>query len=259
MYNASALKTELIGLIGWRQNEDSSGTQLTGLTSTSSGMYYNDEHPLLTFDNLLSIAPEYSRIHGTQSEINDAFTAWLQNKTEAGIIRAVQTWIDRKFQMRTAANLLDRRQLYEVTGRQENTDNNDSKLVGLEIVPKRSRNLKMTIEQIGVQFDTNGTVTVYLFNALSATSEQSQAITYTGSGGVQWETVDWVLSGAGAYYLVYLQDAAPGLSINGAVEHHYSENELTYIPMGHFFQVTPFEVVSGVSTACNILSVLPNP
>jgi hypothetical protein len=51
MYSVSEIKSGLIGLIGWRQNVDITGVQLTDLTTTTSGLYFNDEHPLLTFDN----------------------------------------------------------------------------------------------------------------------------------------------------------------------------------------------------------------
>lgn len=102
MYTASTLKTGLIGLIGWRQNRDADGLQLQGLTSTTSGLYYNDVHPLLTFDNLLSIAPDVELLGDNASERAQAFTDWLQEKTEAGIINAVTDWLDHKLPMRTA-------------------------------------------------------------------------------------------------------------------------------------------------------------
>ena len=63
MFNSGTLKTSLLGLVGIRQNENPLGEQLTTAVTTSrSGLYANDEHALLTFDNLKSIAPIYEDI-----------------------------------------------------------------------------------------------------------------------------------------------------------------------------------------------------
>ena len=241
MYNASTIKTELIGLLGWRQNEDSSGTQLTSLTTSSSGQYYNDIHPLLTIDNLLSIAPEYSRLHsGDQSAENTAFTNWLQQKTEAGIIQAIQTWINRKFEVKTAKNLLERNVLFDTSGRIQGKDVNNSLVVGLEIIPPKTRSVQTKIESIGIQLDTNQSVTVNLFHSQSNVAVQTQAITYSGSGGLQWQTVDWTLDGTGTYFVAYDQSAITGQSVNGAPNYTYHDRGLTKFPTGKFYQATAF-------------------
>ena len=59
MYNADELKAGLIGLMGWKQNEDSSSWQLTEMLTSETGTFYNTAHPLLTFDNLVSISKRY--------------------------------------------------------------------------------------------------------------------------------------------------------------------------------------------------------
>jgi len=238
----------------------------------------------LNIENLLSIAPEFSKLDtpaawdsgttyavgdlvslsGTNYrataastnqtppdtdywEVYDAFTAWLKEKTEAGIIHAVEAWLSRKFLMNTGRNLLERKQLFEVAGRMEDADTNDGKLAGLEIAPVRSRNITANIEAIGLQFDTSQTVTVYLFSNTSPTPIQSQAVTYATGGALQWETVNWTLDGSGAYYIIVDHGGITGQSINSVYEHANACGGIIQIPGSKFFRASAFEVAGEVS------------
>ena len=292
MYNVSSLKSGLLGLVGWRQNYDPAGVQLSALTTSTSGLYFNDEHPLLNIENLLSIAPEFSKLasipawdsatayimgdlvslSGTNYratagstnqtppdtdywEVYDPFTLWLKEKTQAGIIRAVDTWLARKFLMNTGRNLLERKQLLEVAGNLNDKDTNDSRVAGLEITPIRSRNITAEIEAVGLQFDTTQTITVYLFSASQPAPLQSQAVTYATAGALQWQTVNWTLDGAGSYYLVVNQDDITGQSINGVVEHANACGGIEQLPKGKFFRASAFDVAGGVSSLWNLDSM----
>ena len=89
--NATSIKTGLNGFIGYRQNIDSGGVQISDaqLIASSSGLYYNDVHPLITIDNLLSIAPDYSRVFTTSLDINNSFSAWLRQLTETALLETI--------------------------------------------------------------------------------------------------------------------------------------------------------------------------
>lgn len=247
MYNATNLKAGLIGLVGWRQNADSSGTQLTGLTTSTSGMYYNDIHPYLTIDNLLSVAPDFEKTEANQDDINTAFTNWLQEKTEAGIIQAVNTWLNRKSEMLTASALLESTQIYQGTGRQLSDTKVAGKLAGLEITPYRSRLVNIEVESIGIQLTANQSITVYLFHTGSTSPVESAVINYTANGGVQWENVNWTLNGEGAYYICYQQDDLTGTSLNGTYD-EINTHSAQYIAKGKYFYATPFTVTSGIAS-----------
>lgn len=217
--------------MGWRQNPDAAGTQLdAALIASSSGLYFNDIHPLLTHDNIESVAPSFSGFD---------FDAWLQQKTEAGIIRAVEDWITSKFPTRTAKSLLESKQLY-VSGGSHIEDTNNGDLVGLEIVPARQRDVKLEIEQIGIILTEAQTVTVYLYQSGSPTAIQSQAITYSAANTLQWETVNWEVDAAGIYWLVYDQGAISGTSINTAKDFSEKWRGAITVPLGKFADCTPF-------------------
>lgn len=93
MYDPQAIKAAFIGLVGYRQNEDPQGVQLIELTTSSSGLWFNSQHPLLTIANLEAVAPNYGGQGLTDPEVNVEFTAWLREKTEDAIIEAVNDWL----------------------------------------------------------------------------------------------------------------------------------------------------------------------
>jgi len=245
MYTAATIKTELIDLIGWRQNPDSAGTQLTGLTTSSSGLWFNDVHPLLTFDNLEAIAPQFSGF--TASDLTD----WLQEKTESGIIGAVEDWIRAKFEVRTAKNLLESKRLFDNAPSLTVKDTNDGKLAGLEIVPARTRGTQTVIERIGLQFDTAQDIVIRLYRAGTAAHIQTVTVTYATAGDLQWETVNWTLDGHGAYWIAYEQANLSGQSYNTILDYSNVTDQLNtrvrrsqyYLayPVGRYALVTPFE------------------
>lgn len=237
MYNANEIKTGLIGLIGWRQNGDSAGTQLTGLMTSESGLYFNDVHPLLTFDNLESIAPDY-----------DGFdiTSWLQEKTEAGIIGAVEDWIRKKFEVRTAKGLIESERLFGTGGSPGNVDVNKGLLVGLELIPPMGRGVKTKIERLGLQFTDAQTITIRLFKNGVPEYQNSVTVTYASANALHWEAVDWEMDNKEIYYLVYEQSSVTGQSVNGTQQHtavgYYRAGigYAPYFPVGKYLKATPF-------------------
>lgn len=205
-------------------------------------MYYNDVHPLLTFDNLLSIAPDLDLLGNTDNEKAQAFTDWLQEKTEAGMIQAVQAWLDYKIPMRTAKNLLDRKQLWQTASGDVQKDIDWGRLVGIEMVSKRSRDLRLTIEQIGVQLTQNQSLNIYLYSADQKSAVQTETVNYTNAGGVQWFDVNWTVDGQGAYYLVYHQDDLTGQSINGTYDYFERTAASQHLPGARMVLASPFSV-----------------
>lgn len=266
MYNVSSLKTGLIGLVGWRQNPDPSGTQLTDMLTSASGLYFNDQHPLLTFENLKSIAPDFSLVsfpawsaltayvagnkvslsgtlyiavasstnqtppNSTYWSVYHPLTAWLKEKTEAAIIGVIEDWIGWKFEVKTAKSLTGRAQAFMNAARITDLDENIGDVVGFEFTPHTSRHTVAVIEKIGVSLSENQSLTVKLFASNSPTALQTQVIAYTGAGGEQWQEVNWELPAGPSYYVVYNQDTLTGQSINGTRSYNVGESGETVMP-----------------------------
>lgn len=240
MYNAETLKSDLIGLVGWRQNDDPQGWQLDDLTTSSSGLFFNSVHPMLTIDNLIAIAPEFDIIEANDAARDAAFTKWLKEKTEDGILKAVESWFNEKAELSTARNLLSRNDLFDVTGNITNLENSSGKVVGIEIEPARSRSLKAVIERIGVQFDTNQTVTIKLFKSGQLIHVENEDVIYTGNGSVEWFDVNWELEGEGVYFLAYNQDDILGNAINGVYDHTFQNQGIITFPTGRYYGAVAF-------------------
>lgn len=248
MYDAAQIKTGFLPLIGWRQNVDPAGWQLNSLTTSSSGLWYNDQHPLLTIDNLISIAPKFELIDPAQAAINTAFTNWVQQKTEAYILDTVEEWIRLKFERKTVKNLLQRNTLYTSTGNFADTIPSNSKRVGLEFRLPKSDSIKALLQEISIQLTANqNPLNIYLFEAGTKAAIQTLAVNYTGAGNVQWESVDWELDGEKTYYLLYDQDDLTGLAINSVNDYSLGRNGVTTLPMGRHIRVSALETSEDIA------------
>lgn len=146
-------------------------------------------------------------------------TDFLTNLTNAGIAQMVQTFLQMKSLLRESKNLLEHRTFFDGSGRINNTQPAQGKLVGFEINPARSMGVTAKIERIGLQMTgATGTVRVYLFHSSQADPVYYQDLQVTkGNGSFEWFTVtDWYLpymsdgnDAGGSWYLVYNQNDLP--------------------------------------------------
>lgn len=62
MLRAKYIQDSLLGLVGWKQTDDANPDLLlsSNLLGSESGLYYQQAHPLLTLNNMASIAPDFS-------------------------------------------------------------------------------------------------------------------------------------------------------------------------------------------------------
>ena len=74
MLRAKHIEDSLLGLVGWKQTDDANPDLLlsSNLLGSESGLYYQQAHPLLTLNNMASIAPDFSDY--TKPEYDDAAT-----------------------------------------------------------------------------------------------------------------------------------------------------------------------------------------
>lgn len=278
MYQAETIKSNLLGLIGWRQNLHSTGTQLKSMTTSTSGLWYNDVHPLVTFENLESISKEFARytvadwnvtnnyiigdfvkndnkfyrcIQATASEVTtntaywretNLFTEWLRDFTESAIVETIQDWITQKTNLKTAGNLLERNTLFEATGNlTNNLQTKNGEIVGLEIVPRRSNSLQVKISQIGLQFDTNQTIQIRVKESGSLEDFKAESLAYNKSGAVQWfDVTDWDLDGNKAYWICYDEDSIAGQAVNGILDYGFHRQGINTFPTGRYYKAAAF-------------------
>lgn len=237
MYRVNEIKTALLHLVGWQQNYDTQEfTIADSLTQSDTGLYFQQAHPLLTLQNLKSVALDFRNItypaysaatlyrvgdrctylnstyRAKESSLNvlptadadawerfDAFSEWLEDKTVGSILKAISEYINRKMSVGGANKLLESKCLFDGAGRLVDTITNQNALAGFEIVSVRGRGVTTKINRIGLQFTKAGTITLYLFHSSSSAPIKTIELTITKPNAMQWFTVSDL-------YLPYVSD-----------------------------------------------------
>lgn len=226
MYRPDIITQNLLHLLGWRQNYNTADFAIADtLTQSESGQYFQDIHPLLTLDSVKAIAPDFKSItldtwlettqyrkgdrrsydnvdyrakvdnigkvpetSPNEWELFDPFNEWLENKTKASILNAVQTFFSDKMIESTAKSILENKILFDGSGRLTDLVQNADRLVGFEITPIRSKGITLKIEKIGTQFKGTGEMKLYLFHSSSPDPVKEITITRTKDGAMEWST-----------------------------------------------------------------------
>ena len=226
MVRIQEIQEGLLHLIGWRQSYDASdGVISEALTQSESGLYYQDAHPLLTLQNLQSIAPDFSNIsypaHSTEEtyakgvvvtdsdkhykslkavpeniQITDTeywietnpFSEWLETKTKACITKAISCYVNEKVAKGTYKTLCEKKTLFDGTGRIYDTIKNKNNLVGFEIVPIRAKGVTTKINRIGLQFSEPGDYTILVIHSSLMEPYYQETFTKRIGNNIEWFT-----------------------------------------------------------------------
>lgn len=215
MIRAKDIQNKLFGLIGWEQDFTGAITLSESLTQSESGLYFQQVHPLLTLQNLMSIAPDFKNIDA--STYNERFSEWLTAKTKAGIFKAVNKFYTEKLVQRTSSALVENKVLFDGTSRISDVIKNKSNVVGFEIVPNRSKGVTTKLNKIGLQFTQPGTYTIYLMHSSQEEPVRKFDFVKTKKNSMEWFAIDNCYlpyqdehnDAGGSWYLVYSQDELP--------------------------------------------------
>ena len=224
MIRIADIQDKMLHLVGWKQSYDLSDIMLSSnITQTESGMYFQQIHPLLTLDNLRSIAPDFQNYNWQVYDTNKAyksgevvrvddslykaiqdvpaetdildtdywsetnpFSEWLEEKTKASIVKLVNKFINTKLADKATKSLIENKILFDGTGRLTNKIENRNKLVGFEIDTVRSKGVTVKIDKIGLQMTEPGSYTLYIFH--SSNPEPIYTLTFekTKANSLEW-------------------------------------------------------------------------
>lgn len=224
MIRIADIQDKMLHLVGWKQSYDLSDIMLSSnLTQTESGMYFQQIHPLLTLDNLRSIAPDFQNFNWQVHDANKAyksgevvrvddslykaiqdvpaetdildseywtetnpFSEWLEEKTKASIVKLVNKFINMKLADKATKSLIENKILFDGTGRLTNKIENRNRLVGFEIDTVRSKGVTIKIDKIGLQMTKPGSYTLYIFH--SSNPEPIYTLTFekTKANSLEW-------------------------------------------------------------------------
>lgn len=224
MIRIADIQDKMLHLVGWKQSYDLSDIMLSSnITQTESGMYFQQIHPLLTLDNLRSIAPDFQNYNWQVHDVNKAyksgevvriddslykalqdvpaetdildseywtetnpFSEWLEEKTKASIVKLVNKFINMKLADKATKSLIENKILFDGTGRLTNKIENRNRLVGFEIDTVRSKGVTVKIDKIGLQMTKPGSYTLYIFH--SSNPEPIYTLTFekTKANNLEW-------------------------------------------------------------------------
>lgn len=227
MVRIAEIQEKMLPLIGWRQSYDANDLAISeNLTKSESGLYYQDAHPLLTLQNLSSIAPDfkntkypvhsieesykkgvvvtledkyYKAIQNVPADVvqitneeywieTSPFSEWLEIKIKACIAKAINRYINEKAVKGTYKALCEKKTLFDGTGRIYDTIKNRNNLVGFEIVPIRSKGVTTKINRIGLQFTEPGDYTILVMHSSSQEPYYEETFTKVKNNTMEWFT-----------------------------------------------------------------------
>lgn len=240
MLRIQELQNKLLHLIGWEQYYNTSELSISdNLTKSESGIYFQHIHPLLTLDNISSIAPDFRNVSYDEynSEINykkgniikydgkiykalqdsinvvpsdinnwvltNPFSEWLEQKTKASITKAITRFLNEKLGNGATKDLVENKVLFDGTGRIVDTVKNKNNLVGFEVVPIRAKGIVTKINKIGLQFTEPGEYTIYIMHSSCMIPMYTLKLTKLKKNTFEWFNVDDI-------YLNYENNSEPG-------------------------------------------------
>lgn len=170
----------------------------------------------IALSNSLGQEPETGSLYWRAYNIASDF---IDRLTRNGIATVMQKFIEMKGLDRETKNLLERRMLFDGSGRIRATITNTHKLVGFEINPVRSMGITTKIERIGLQMTgATGIVKMYLFHSSQIDPIKTFDLNFTlTNGGFQWFNLDECYlpytsdgnNAGGSWYLCYNQNDLP--------------------------------------------------
>ena len=252
MYRAKEVEDALLHVVGWEQDVNPSLRVAESLTESESGLTFQSAHPMCTLAMVNALVPsEWERNipawtigttfrkgelckHlakywkalqestgetpvGGDSDLYWKETTLLSEKTEQltrrGIQNAVQRWMSTKKVNKESRTLLEHRAFFDGAGRLQDTVPNQDKIVGFELQAVHGLGVTVKIDKVGLQFNSPGQVTVYVFHSGKSEPVYQQTVGYSRSNGTfQWfEPQGWYLpylnpwGAGGTWYLVYVQ------------------------------------------------------
>jgi len=258
MFNISTLKSSLFGMIGLRDTADPDYPVNT-LTGASENVYFDDYHPLVKYDNLFELAPNYDGMnydawtstgYATGSYViydNVAYKAqrtmltgdtpsltstawqtpvkdWITEKQNASINKLLNQIFTSKKMNQSTKTFLDSVQVVDGAARLDDTVTASNRFVGFEIKLKRANNIKALINYIGLQFSTGQTIPVYLFHSSQKSAVGQWNMTISAGDSFDWLSASTPTAGSNALHYV---NYAANIDSGGTYYLGYFESDIT--------------------------------
>lgn len=202
MYDIATIKTNLSGVVGWRQPLETEFAIVDAANlTTSSSLLFQDFHSLVTIENLKNTVP--------QSLTDAEFNTYILDMQQGAIARVVQDVFQKKKPQ--TKSLLAKLRLFDHANVMDDPIINEGSWVGYEINLNKNNNLKVVIDAIGSEFNGVKTgLTIYLFHSSQKTAIKTFSLDTIEDDSKFDDLTDFDLDYltfiGGTYYIGYKQD-----------------------------------------------------
>lgn len=256
MYNPASLRAAFSGVVGILQSNLPQVPQINSpLIDSSSGIYVQDKHPLVSLENIWYAAPDFNannyaawvngnayakgvatndggKLYQAINTLNPSTVAPHLDATNWVLFNPFQSYVQQKFNQAVtnlfsevvkifklqdkSRAILERQQLYRGGGSKNSTVVGDDSFVGFEMLIQQAEALLVQIDAIGCQFTEAQDLEFYLYHTSKFDAPvTSQSIAVGGSSSFTWNDVV-------NFIMMYLNENTQGTYIIG-----YYQSDLT--------------------------------
>ena len=278
MYNLTIIKAAFASKITFRSslNPDYSGLDDT---TTTTGLYYDDFHPLVNQENLDAIAVNYDAFNNSawsalttygvgDQVINDdilyiskaaanlnheppdstwwkiGLSVFLEQLENQAIINMLDGLLRKKKLLGNTKGSYSNLILYDGVGKISDTITKESRFVFLEVRMKRYDNLRFVLDRIGLQTtQIQAGLTLYIYH--SSRKAYVDTVTFISD---KTYTMEWVTAGKNLDYFGYSTEAAREQDAGGYYYIGYFEDDLTGQAISKSFDLSQSPRCGGCAT-----------
>lgn len=228
MYEIDKIQECLFGLIGFQQPVDPSlPTLAASLTTSTTGLLYNNYHALITVENLYASSDNFDSYdysnYDNATEYNPGdrviyetvayqciqtgtgqidnreffrslFGLWLESKVNNSINKSVNRLITKRQVQEINKSILKDVRIYNGTGNFSNKIVKSDRFVGFQITPKTNYNIRAVIRKIGTQFtEAQGPFNLYLFHSSQLDPISTISLNLSKAISFEWSNVTDVI------------------------------------------------------------------
>lgn len=214
-----------VGLVGWKQTTNSTLLINSANKTSRSGRYFNGG--LINPENLLAVQSDKDM---TVEQFN-GYLAELTTECYKDVLKAV-----------FKGGIIENKLLYPYADNWQTFTENEGDFVGYEIIPAKNRELTVKVNSIFAEFESVGTLTLYLFHTSQKEAVSTLTVTLSAKKSIQ-TVCDWVLkhTQAGRYLIGYFTDTL----VSKALHRNFQLSNLpaNYLTLG----IRPIKVIDWVT------------
>lgn len=211
MFEADILYPHYTNLLGWKQHYDALDFQIeASLTTSETGEFYQQKHPAMDLAVIRSILPKGRTLDG-----------YLTEKVKDSIAEMFNDVLQYRQVNNYGKTLLQNATLLNKIGWKNDTIVNQNRFVGFQIRLKATGGLKLTINEIGTQFEGVDNFNLYLFHSSKEDYIKKIEVTTSGNFSWKWQIEQLVIEAfnseeyyGGAFVLGYYQEDLTTVAVN---------------------------------------------